>query len=45
MEKKDACVLWYTHIKTFVYAIWLSKQTLISEGGSELLEINKLTTS
>ena len=45
MEKKDACVLWYTHIKTLAYAIWLNKQILLSEGGSKLWEINKLTTS
>ena len=44
-KKKNACVLWYTHIKTLAYAVWLSKQTLLSEAGSELWEINKLTTS
>ena len=43
--KKDACVLWHTHIKILAYAVWLNKQTLLSEGGSELWEINKLTTS
>ena len=43
--KKDACVLWYTHIKTLAYDAWLSKQTLLSKGGSEFWEINELTTS
>ena len=43
--KKDACILWYTHIKTLAYAAWLSKQTLLSKGGSEFWEINELTTS
>ena len=43
--KKDACVMCYTHIKTLAHAVWLSKQTLLSEGGLELWEINKLTTS
>ena len=42
--KKDACVMWYTHIKTLAYAVWLSKQALLNEGGSELGEINELTT-
>ena len=43
--KTDACVLWYTHIKTLAYAAWLSKQTLFSKGGSEFWEINEPTTS
>ena len=43
--KKDACVLWYTHVKTLVCVVWLSKQTLLSEGGSELWEINELMKS
>ena len=43
--KKDACVLWYTYIKTLAYAAWLSKQTLLSKGGSEFWEINELATS
>ena len=43
--KKDACILWYTHIKTLAYDAWLSKQTLLSKGGSEFWEINELTTS
>ena len=25
IRKKDACILWYTHIKTLAYAAWLSK--------------------
>ena len=43
--KKDACVLWYTHIKTLAYAAWLSKQALFSKGGSEFWGINETTTS
>ena len=43
--KKDACVLCYAHIKTLAYAAWISKQTLLSKGGSEFWEINELTTS
>ena len=43
--KKDACILWYTHIKTLAYDAWLSKQTLLRKGGSEFWKINELTTS